>query len=540
MDKTCDIVILGGGGSGLAAAARAADISDKKVIVIEKADFLGGGAIQAADFRVYDSQWQKDRGLDDSMETDLIKYMDETYWKLDPKLVGNTFKATGRFFDWLCTFSDDVAGRYKPGRYIFDMPDRGPVIPAYDGSAGGRGGTYATKLLIKKAQELGVELLLKTKVIDLEVTEGKVTAVIAEQEDKQIKIGCKACILATGSWINHQDILEKVHPKYAAIDPGPLQKGGHRSSAYTGDGIALAEKVGAYIDYDSFCLRLMGPLTMAPGKTLSAMSNHPYSLQVNLLGKRYVCEPSQIRLGLFDSGHILAEQPEGIAFVVFDENTAKAAAEADKLVDKTGYGGFFGFADFPEDVVKDLEDTRLGRIKMGGPGGPPPAEGEGGPVGGPGGPGGEEKDEGPENGRAPMQGQNMLMYGETIAELAEKMGVPANALEQTITHYNECCEAGFDDDFFKPAKNLVPLTGPYYALRCNLGTDGAFGGVLVNADMQAYAKDGGLVEGFYCTGDFASGRFVNDMGVKRQVINDLSWAYASGFMAGENAVKYLG
>ena len=70
-------------------------------------------------------------------------------------------------------------------------------------------------------------------------------------------------------------------------------------------------------------------------------------------------------------------------------------------------------------------------------------------------------------------------------------------------------------------------------------TDGAFGGVRVNPEMQAYKSDGGLVEGLYVTGDFASGRHINMGGVKRQVLNDLSWAFSSGFLAGTNAGKYL-
>ena len=61
----------------------------------------------------------------------------------------------------------------------------------------------------------------------------------------------------------------------------------------------------------------------------------------------------------------------------------------------------------------------------------------------------------------------------------------------------------------------------------------------VNPDMQAYKKGGGLVEGLYVVGDFATGRYINMTGVKVQVINDLSWAFASGFIAANSACKYL-
>lgn len=82
-------------------------------------------------------------------------------------------------------------------------------------------------------------------------------------------------------------------------------------------------------------------------------------------------------------------------------------------------------------------------------------------------------------------------------------------------------------------------TAPYYAIVTALNTDGAFGGVKVNADIQAYAKDGGLVEGLWVPGDFSSGRFVNDRGLKRQVINDLAWAFSSGHISACKAVEYL-
>lgn len=125
-------------------------------------------------------------------------------------------------------------------------------------------------------------------------------------------------------------ITASAAPEETKVDQGPIVKGGHRSSAYTGDGIALAKKVGAFLDYDSFVLRLMGPLTMMPGQTISSMSNHPYALEVNLNGIRWTCEPSQVRMGVFRSGHLLAEQPEGISYVVFDQNTMEAAAKEAK------------------------------------------------------------------------------------------------------------------------------------------------------------------------------------------------------------------
>ena len=145
----------------------------------------------------------------------------------------------------------------------------------------------------------------------------------------------------------------------------------------------------------------------------------------------------------------------------------------------------------------------------------------------------------PDQVEADLDRESFMFKADTIEGLAEKLGVPPENLRATIELYNDSCARGFDCDCFKDAEYLIPLEGPYYGFMTALNTDGAFGGVRVNADIQAYRKDGGLVEGLWVPGDFSSGRFVNDRGLKRQVINDLAWAFASGYMAGENAVKYL-
>lgn len=181
--------------------------------------------------------------------------------------------------------------------------------------------------------------------------------------------------------------------------------------------------------------------------------------------------------------------------------------------------------------MADLMDTLQARQK---PFGPPSEDGKPKEA-----PKGEKKEEGVTDGAAPMQGMNKLFRAETIPELAEKMGVPVDALTKTIGDYNGYCQKGFDEEFFKPAKNLVSLTGPYFALRCNLGTDGAFGGVKVNPDMQAYKDRWWTGRGLLCGGRFCFRPVINDLGFKRQIINDLSWAFASGLIAGESAVEYL-
>lgn len=493
--KQCDLAVIGGGGGGLVAAARAAWLSKKKVIVLEKSEHTGGGAAMARAIRTFGSKWQKDRGLPDVTNKFILDGMDSTYWRLDHRLVANCIRATGKFFDWFCyEVGDKVEDKFEVSFYIFDGPD-GPKVPLLKNSSINSTGKFIMDTMRDLCSKLGVEVLTNHKVVDVEVNDGKITAVIAQTANGYLRVACRACVLASGSWIRDEKIMKKIAPVFLEMNISSP----HHSPNYTGDGIALAEKVGAFVDYDSFCIRPMGPMTMCKSEVMSTMGNSPYSINVNLNGKRWVCEPSQIRMGIFNSGHVLMEQPKGVSFTVFDENTL-AAAVAESRKPHQGYGGFFGFPKFPDTT----EEVHANIDKA-------------------------------------FQDKNSNAFkADTVEELAQKMGIAHQALKDTVTAYNASCEAGADWEYFKPAKDMVPLNkGPYYAVRGNLGSDGAFGGVLVNPDMQAYKKGGGLVEGLYVVGDFASGRHVNMSGVKVQVINDCSWAFASGFIAANSACKYL-
>ena len=87
MKKQCDLVVIGGGGSGLIAGCRAATLG-KTVMVLEKDKRLGGGMVMASTMRTFGSQWQKERNLPDTTALYMRNRMDETYWRLDRKLVG--------------------------------------------------------------------------------------------------------------------------------------------------------------------------------------------------------------------------------------------------------------------------------------------------------------------------------------------------------------------------------------------------------------------------------------------------------------------
>jgi fumarate reductase flavoprotein subunit len=524
-EKSCDLVVLGGGGSGMVAAVRAAQFTGKKIIVLEKASTTGGAAQFAATIRTFGSKWQADRNLPDTTTEYARNMMDSVYWRLDEKLVLNCLRGTGQFFDWLCEQGGNIEDKFFIGKYAGNGEiESGPLGPQMDTFDLGyvnfkksekRLGNFIMDMMKEKCNTCGVEILTEHPLVDLEVKNGKIVAAVAKSEKGYIRIVCKACIMSIGSWINNEEILKKCCPKFAGIKQY-MPSLPHLNPAYTGDGIPLAEKAGAFVDYDSFCVQLFGPVyDYARGNTAGssivlAMAQSPYILTVNLNGKRFAAEPVA-HIGHFGGGQVLIDQPHGRSFDIFDENTLAATFKLPKCTQTAE--DIKTIACYSKSWIEPKDEAHLPDTM-------------------------EEVYLSIKEGFG--KGNGNMFKADTLEELADKIGADKKNFLETVRRYNEGCTNGIDPDFFKRSDSLIPISKPpYCAFLGKLMTDGAFGGVKVNPDMQAYKHNGGLVEGLYVTGDFTSGRFINLGGVKRQVLNDLSWAFSSGFLAGTNAGKYL-
>ncbi|KAI1618895.1 FAD binding domain-containing protein [Exophiala viscosa] len=112
--------------------------------------------------------------------------------------------------------------------------------------------------------------------------------------------------------------------------------------------------------------------------------------------------------------------------------------------------------------------------------------------------------------------QGYLISAPTITALAEKIGVPAETLEQTVTKCNSYASTGIDteyhrgenayDQFYgdagvKPNPNLQPCaTGPFYALPIYPGNVSTLYGLITNNDAQVLDQSGKIIEGLYAVG----------------------------------------
>jgi succinate dehydrogenase/fumarate reductase flavoprotein subunit/uncharacterized protein with FMN-binding domain len=122
---------------------------------------------------------------------------------------------------------------------------------------------------------------------------------------------------------------------------------------------------------------------------------------------------------------------------------------------------------------------------------------------------------------------------DSIEGLAEQIGIEPDVLSETITHYNELCEAGEDTDFGKAADYLSPIDdGTYYAVKEYDMTRGNYGGILTSDEFEVIDSEGNAIPGLYAAGLISSGDYFGDYYPGREALSlDAHAGYIAGLAA---------
>ncbi len=124
---------------------------------------------------------------------------------------------------------------------------------------------------------------------------------------------------------------------------------------------------------------------------------------------------------------------------------------------------------------------------------------------------------------------------DTLEELAEQIGVDADALTATVEQYNEYMTNGKDEDFGKSASEEYTIAeGPFYASLRTPTVHYTMGGIEINTETQVLDADGNAIPGLYAAGEVASGIHGNN----RLGGNAYPDIMTFGKIAGEQASAY--
>ena len=471
---SCDVAVIGGGGSGLSAAVRAAQ-QGAKVIVVEKMDTLGGNSYFAGGLLATGSRFHKEAGLPDKTEDYIKTNLQKHGYTQNTDLVRRYIRNSGTFYEWIADLGFDTENT----RYIFDtvvlMKERtepGPLNhPAY---GPGITGSNIVDVLKRQLEPLGITCLMSTKAMEL-LTEGdQVCGLLAKSPDKTYRIEAKSVILSSGGFGCNNELLKRFLPEYFGSDNYFTH---YCLLSTTGDGILMAEKLGAEIGKDVSVG--MEAMCHIPGTySMQLAVRCPEGVIVNGHGKRFIAE-DQMGKGLA----AMDRQPDGIAYYLFRQSRLRELYESSR--NRANFGDRI-----PEweEFAGDLE-TEI-------------AEGK-------------------------------VLVGKTLAELAEKIGCKAEVLAETLEKYADFCENGHDDQYYKAPEHLIPLgEGAIYAAKLYRKFDVTMGGVTVDANLRVVRPDETPIPGLYATGDVASGWMGRDYG---PLFSSFSWAMNSGYLAGEEA-----
>lgn len=336
--------------------------------------------------------------------------------------------------------------------HFFDVALHGRGTTLFNGNA-------LIARLAKSALDLGIPIWLKAPATSLIVEDGRVVGAVINREGKSVNVRARrGVVLACGGFPHDTERVRKTFHPVQSYTGAPKEN--------TGDGIRMAESVGAALKTDYMSTSYSAPLSKIRRKdgTIDAFPHFadrgkPGIIAVADDGRRFTNESNSYHDFVQDMIKNGLDGETKSAFFVCDHPTIRS------------YG--------------------LGYAK------PWPL-----PL-------------------APHLKSGYIVRGKTIEELAERAGIDPVGLRATVDSFNAHARYGFDPDFHRgsnaydrfqgdlthtPNPSLHPIEkGPFYALKVYPGYLGTLIGLSTNEHAEVLRDDGSVVPGLYATGnDMAS------------------------------------
>lgn len=329
IEKTADVIVVGGGGAGLAAAITATD-NGASVIVIEKTGVLGGNTLVCGGiYNCPDPELQEPEGIEDSPE-----FFATQTWEAGDKV------ANKELVDTMCSNAYDGLVWLKELGVPFEnfiTQGAGSLYRRTHGSTEPNGTGFINAYVKNLSEKTDLcEIMMNTKGIDLIVDGNKVVGVNAVDKDGNdiVLKANKNVILATGGFAGNVELRQKYceGQKWPNLGTSVLTT---NVKGVAGDGIIMAEKVGAgFVDMEHIQLLHLGnPKTGSiAGGVLNKIRSADEVIFVNKEGNRFTREDGRRDVIC----KAILEQTDGIMYIIHNGDNIDPESDEIKNMVKEG------------------------------------------------------------------------------------------------------------------------------------------------------------------------------------------------------------
>jgi flavocytochrome c len=337
-------------------------------------------------------------------------------------------------------------------------------------------GQAVVDVLYQRCREAGVEFALGQRVDRLLVTDGVVSGVAVGEDE----LTAGSVVIATGGFGASDEKRRELFP--AVFDTAWSYYIGADGSR--GDALDFTKAVNAQVTGFNRGLRLLH----TDFDTMYEAYLPGWLVLVNREGRRFCNETAPY--GIMDG--LMREQGD-VAFAVFDHKA---------LVDATALGAARYKQTIPGSTKKQSPHWNVDVIEL-------------------------------------MLKEGKVRKRDTIADLADAIGVPAARLEATVQRVNEFVVVGEDRDYLKDASFLEPIEqGPFYAVEVRPATCCFTAcGLRINREGEVVDDAGRVIPGLFAAGEVTGGvigpRYVGSG-------NSFGNCVTMGRVAGQSAAAHAG
>ncbi|MFV0351847.1 MAG: FAD-binding protein [Oscillospiraceae bacterium] len=483
-----DVIVVGLGGSGMTAYTSAAQ-NGATVFGMETAGKIGGNSATTSGPMAINSQVKMDaqnNGEKFLEEEDLIAdWLEYCQGDAKEELVREFVYESGKTMDWLI---EDYGFEFGDTKAFFH-PKQWPVWATYTGD---KTEMFTSAIEKAKATNEKNDYMLELTATDLIMENGEVKGVKAVLYDgTTYEIYGDSVILATGGFIGNTEMTEE------------YLGGSFNTEALLtqdGSGIQMALSAGA----DTYNIDMPAMVHIAQTKNiiktdaltadqkaaLSALVLTSESMIVGDDGTRFMSEAGNIAFDNWKGGDTYYAIYPSAQIESFKENGMLAPAATMFL----NQGGTIE-ANTP---IADIDDILAV---------------------------GEE--------------YGIVVKADTLEELAEKLGVPAENLTTAAAEYTTYANGTAQDPMGKDAAMMTPIEeGPFYAV---LGAGyyyGTCGGLNIDETCRVLKTDGTAIENLFAVGQDSMGvLFSNKVPYVTYGGAAQGWVLTSGRLAGANAAE---